>query len=169
MDYFVTLHKLMSAPAPVYPAFTPNHRGARIPLRHSGLNIPRWIYHMYGYEDSSIVQFLEFGFPLGLSDDTPRQLKSTLRNHGSSYEYYTDLDEFLSAGLRRREVAGPCRVPPFSQMHVSPLMTAIKKPAGRRAVFDATFGEQSLNNHTPQDIYLNQPFTYDFPRIEDFK
>ena len=48
-------------------------------------------------------------------------------------------------------------------------MTAVKKPAGRRAVFDATFGEYSLNNGTPTDAYLNEPFQYDFPRIEDFK
>ena len=27
----------------------------------------------------------------------------------------------------------------------------------------------SLNNNTPQDTYLSQPFSYDFPQIEDFK
>ena len=48
-------------------------------------------------------------------------------------------------------------------------MTAVKKPDGRRAVFDATFGEQSLNNSTPTETYLNQPTCYDFPKIEDFK
>jgi hypothetical protein len=48
-------------------------------------------------------------------------------------------------------------------------MTAVKKPAGRRAVFDASFGEQLLNNGKPSGVYLSQPFTYDFPKIEDFK
>ena len=169
LDYFISLHNLVSAATSVYPAYTPNYRGARIPLRHTGLNIPRWKYHLIGYEDSAITQFLEFGFPLGLTEDAPPSLVSTLRNHGSSYQYYTYLDEFLSTGLERRELAGPCRVPPFSEVHVSPLMTAVKKPAGRRAVFDASFGEYSLNGGTPPGIYLSQPFTYDFPRIEDFK
>ena len=169
LDYFVGLHTLVSTPTTVYPAYTPNYRGARIPLQHTGLNIPRWRHHLIGYEDSEIVQFLEYGFPLGLSEDPPPALVSTLRNHGSSYQYFTYMDEFLSTGLERCELAGPCVVPPFNEVHVSPLMTAVKKPAGRRAVFDATFGEQSLNNGTPSGVYLSQPFTYDFPKIEDFK
>ena len=169
VDYFVSLHKLVSAPGSTYAAYTPNHLGARIPLQHSKLNIPRWRHHLLGYEQAEIVQFLEFGFPIGLSADPPPNLVSTLRNHGSSYQYYTYLDEFLSIGLERCELTGPCTVPPFSQVHVSPLMSAVKKPDGRRAVFDATFGDLSLNNGTPSDLYLNQPFTYAYPKIEDFK
>ena len=169
MEYFVALHKVTSAPGLTYPAYTPNHRGARIPLQHTRLNIPRWRHHLIGYENADIMQFLEFGFPIGLADDSPVSLSPTLRNHGSSYQYFTYLDEFLSTGLERCELAGPFRVPPFPEVHVSPLMTAEKKPDSRRAVFDASFGVTSLNSCTPQDTYLSQPFSYDFPKIEDFK
>ena len=169
LNYFVCLHSLVSAPTAHYPALTPNYLGARIPLMHTGLNIPRWRYHLTGYEGSDIVQYLTHGFPLGLSDNPPPTLVSTLRNHGSSYQYYSHLDEFLSTGLEHCELAGPCSVPPFNEVHVSPLMTAIKKPSSRRAVFDASFGEYSLNNGTPTDAYLNHTFTYDFPKVEDFK
>ena len=162
------MHKVTSAPGPTYPAFTPNYRGAKIPLQHTRLNIPRWKYHLTGYEDSQLVTYLEYGFPIGLTEDCPL-LTPTLRNHGSSYQYYTYLDEFLSTGLERCELAGPFRTPPFLEVHVSPLMTAVKKPDSRRAVFDATFGDMSLNNCTPQDTYLSEPFSYDFPKIEDFK
>lgn len=169
VEYFVALHKLTAAPGATYPAYTPNHKGARIPLQHTRLNIPRWRFHLIGYGEPEIVQFLEFGFPIGLSDNPPPMLVPALRNHGSSYQYYTYLDEFLSTGLERGELAGPWRFPPFSEVHVSPLMTAVKKPDSRRAVFDATFGDMSLNNGTPQEMYLSQPFTYDFPKVEDFK
>ena len=169
MAYFTSLHILVSTPTHSYPAYTPNYLGARIPLQHTQLNIKRWRHHLVGYEGLEIVQFLEYGFPLGLSDDPPPTLVSTLRNHGSSYQYYKYLDEFLSVGLDRCEVSGPCRVPPFKEVHTSPLMTAPKKPDGRRAVFDATFGDYSLNNSTPTDVYLGEPFLYDFRRIEDFK
>ena len=111
LAYFVSLHSIVSTATSVYPAYTPNYCGARIPLRHTGLNIARWRHHLIGYEDSSITQFLEFGFPLGLTDDPPPTLVSTLRNHGSSYQYYTYLDEFLSTYLERCEVAGPCYSP----------------------------------------------------------
>ena len=165
LQYFLGLHTLVSAPTISYGAFTPNYLGARIPLQHTRLNIQRWRSHLIGYEGAEIVQFLQYGFPIGLSQNPPPTLVSTLRNHGSSYQYYKHMDEFLSTGLDRCELAGPCLGPPFTEVHISPLMTAVKKPDGRRAVFDATFGEQSLNNNTPTDAYLDQPFTYDFPKM----
>ena len=171
LHYFTGLHSLVSAPSVNYPAITntPNYLGARIPLQHTNLNIPRWRFHLTGYEGADIIQFLTYGFPLGLSDNPPPILQSTLKNHGSSYQYFSYLDEFLATGLERCEIAGPCTVPPFPELHVSPLMTAVKKPSGRRAVFDGSFGEYSLNNGTPTDVYLNNTFSYDFPKVEDFK
>jgi hypothetical protein len=85
LDYFVTLHKLVAANGPCWPEFTPNHLGARIPLRHSNLKVDRWRHHLIGYENVEICQYLEFGFPLGLTADQRPMLKSTYRNHGSAY------------------------------------------------------------------------------------
>ena len=48
-------------------------------------------------------------------------------------------------------------------------MTAVKKPSSRRAVFDASFGDLSLNNNTPSESYLGQSICYAYPKIEDFK
>ena len=41
LHYFTGLHSLVSAPSVNYPAYTPNYLGARIPLQHTNLNIPR--------------------------------------------------------------------------------------------------------------------------------
>ena len=101
LDYFVGLHSLVSTPTINYPAYTPNYLGARIPLQHTNLNIPRWRHHLIGYEGAEILQFLTYGFPLGLSDNPPPLLTSTMRNHGSSYQYFSYLDEFLATGLER--------------------------------------------------------------------
>ena len=48
-------------------------------------------------------------------------------------------------------------------------MTAHKKVKSRRTVFDATFGEKSLNNSTPSDYYMGLPCKYTFPKIQDYK
>ena len=168
-DYFVALHKLVSAPGPSHKKGTPNYLGARIPLQHTTLKMDRWRYHLRGYEHVDICQFLEFGFPLGLQSDPEPVLQSSLRNHGSAYQFYTWIDEFLQTGIKLGDMAGPFLSSPFDKPHISPLMTAIKKPNGRRAVFDASFGDLSLNNNTPSDFYLGQPISYAFPKIEDFK
>ena len=80
-DYFVNLHKITVSPGPHYAAGTPNFMGARIPLRHSKLNLERWRHHLVGYESPELCQFLEFGFPIGLYDDPKPKLSSTMRNH----------------------------------------------------------------------------------------
>ena len=168
-DYFVALHKYTIAPGQWYPEFTPNHKGARIPLRHPRLQIDNWRKMLQGYHEPEIVQFLEYGFPLGLREVPTPQLEPSLRNHGSSYQYFDFIDEFIATGLERCEIAGPFKAPPFDQLHISPLMTAPKKPDSRRAVFDATFGNCSLNNNTPRLTYLENPCVYDYPCVDDFK
>ena len=169
VDYFVTLHKITSAQSSYYPAGTPNHLGARIPLRHTGLNIDRWRHHLVGYHEPEIVQFMEYGFPIGLSETLKPKLSSTLRNHGSSLQFYTHIDSFLEKGIELGDTVGPFSSSPFDLVHVSPLMTAPKKPDSRRAVFDASFGDFSLNNSTPSDQYMGQPISFSYPKIDDFK
>jgi hypothetical protein len=169
MDYFVTLHKLAAAPGPHYPARTPNHIGARIPLRHTGLRIDRWRHHLIGYGEPEIIQYLEFGFPIGLSSDPQPHLSSTLCNHGSSLQYFSHIDSFIEKGLQLGDTVGPFGCNPFDIVHISPLMTAPKKPSSRRAVFDASFGDFSLNKNTPSDQYMGQPISFSYPKIDDFK
>ena len=168
-DYFVALHKLVNAPGSTYPEGTPNYLGARIPLQHTSLRLERWRYHLRGYEHVDICQFLEYGFPLGLNSDPKPVLKSTMRNHGSSYQFYKWIDEFIQTGIELGDIAGPFHTSPYDKPHISPLMTAVKKPSSRRAVFDASFGDLSLNNNTPSDSYLGQSICYAYPKIKDFK
>ena len=168
-DYFCALHKLVSSAGPHYPTGTPNHLGARLPLQHTGLNLEQWRRHLIGYEHVELCQFLEFGFPLGLVQEPSPVLGSSFRNHGSSYQYFTWIDKFIETGLHSCDLSGPMDEPPFIDFQASPMMTAVKKPDGRRAVFDASFGECSLNNNTPSEHYLGMPIDYAYPKIEDFK
>ena len=51
---------------------------------------------------------------------------------------------------------------------ISPLMTSVKKPDSRRAVFDASFGDYSLNLNTPEKCYLGEEYEFSFPKLDDF-
>ena len=168
-NYYITLSNLVSAPGPTWGPGTPNHIGARIGLRHTTLNLDMWRKHLIGYKDIELCQYLEFGFPLGLRSNPPVDLVPASQNHGSSYQFYPWVDEFISSGVENCFTAGPCGVQPFSEIHISPLMTSIKKPSGRRCVFDATYGDCSLNNNTPTDVYQDEPIEMSYPKIEDFR
>ena len=171
-NYYIALHNITAAPGirgdgSTYPAFTPNHMGARVKMPHVGLNIDRWRYHLVGYEFVEIVQFIEYGFPLGLS--LLPDLECSTRNHGSAYIWDDHVDKFICTGLKEGGVSGPFTKAPWWNTIVSPLMTAHKKVRSRRTVFDATFGEKSLNNSTPSDFYMGLPCKYTFPKIQDYK
>ena len=171
-DYFVSLHNVTAAPGiradgSVYPKYTPNHMGARVKMPHVKLRLDRWRYHLVGYEDIELVQFLEFGFPLGLS--SLPELESSTRNHGSSYMWYDHVDKFICTEIQEGGLTGPFSKAPWWNTITSPLMTAHKKVMSRRTVFDATFGERSLNNNTPSDYYLGLPCKFTFPKIQDYK
>ena len=171
-DYFQSLHNCVAAPGlrpdgTTYPPYTANHLGARIRLKHIGLKPDRWRFHLSGYEQPEIVQFIEFGFPLGLS--SLPDLESCSRNHGSAYQFLRHVDTFMSEELVLGGLTGPFPSAPWWNTVVSPLMTAVKKPDGRRVVYDATYGEKSLNNMTPSDYYMGQPCTYTFPRIDEYR
>ena len=119
---------------------TYNHLGARIKLQHSHINVDNFRCFLDSdFEDLAILQFLEYGFPIGLYDDYV--LKPVLRNHSSSYEFFTHIDNFINKELLAGGITGPFYSSPYSQIMTSPLMTVIKKPDSWRAVFDASFSD----------------------------
>ena len=171
VNYYISLYRHTAAAGERgqyrWPCNTPNYLGARVPLLHTAFNLDRWRHHLIGYHSPEVIQFLEYGFPMGL--DQSATLTPALANHGSAYQFYPWLDNFFSSGLARGGVTGPCGSAPFDNVMVSPLMTAAKKPSSRRAVYDATYGQYSLNNSTPSDHYLGVKTEYTYPKIEDFK
>ena len=136
-EYFCALHQLVNSAGIYYPEGTPNHLGARIPLQHTGLNLDIWSKHLIGYDCPESRQFLQFGFPLGLRKDPLPELQSSYCNHGSSYQFYKWIVEFINIGLGYCDMAGPISGASFNHINTGPLMAAVKKPDGRRAVFDA--------------------------------
>lgn len=165
-SYFTNLHFLVNAPGLHYPQGTYNYLGARRSLAHTKLNIPLWRELLVDYPKKELVDFLEYGFPVGVDPDGPTE--PSLKNHSSSYMYYTYLDKFCVKEVSKAGLTGPFGNVPFLSYQISPMMTSFKKPSGRRPVFDASFGV-SLNNITPQDFYLDYRTEYDFPKLDDLE
>ena len=157
--YFLDLHERVRLVG------TYNFAGARVPLRHSNLRVAKFRELLKDYDDIGILQLIEFGFPVGLSQEF--DIKSCIQNHSSSYEYFTYLDEFVMKEISLTGMTGPFSTPPFTATMVSPLMTAIKKPGSRRPVFDGTYGDLSINNNTPEKEYIGELCDFSFPTVLD--
>ena len=159
--YFLDLH----AKVKLYD--TNNYRGARIPLQHNNINVERFRYYLtkFAYPHLHILQFIEFGFPLGLWTDS--FLDPATRNHSSAYSYYSFLDKFVESELSNLGMTGPFDSSPWDFVMISPLMTSDKKPADRRPVFDASFGLYSLNKNTPEHCYHDTEYEFTFPSIDN--
>ena len=160
-QYFVDLHNKVSS------FNTYNHLGARVSLPHNKINVNKFREYLpKDYDDNVLMQYLEFGFPLGLVEDFI--LHPSLKNHSSSYEYFSHIDKFMANELKFGGVTGPFNNSPYSPIMISPLMTAPKKPSSRRAVFDASFGDFSLNLNTPEKVYVGEESEFIFPKLDDF-
>ena len=83
---FIALHERVYAPGPDYPGGTYNYKGAKISLTHTRLNIPAWRHYLADYYRQDLVNYLEYGFPIGVDPDGHTQ--PCLKNHSSSYMFY---------------------------------------------------------------------------------
>ena len=160
-SYFVDLHNAVK----IYNVS--NYKGARIPLKHNNINVEVFRFYLtkFSYPHIHVLQYVEFGFPLGLWTDA--YLEPSTKNHSSSYSFHTFIDKFIDTELGKTGLTGPFNASPWEKIMISPLMTSPKKPNSRRAVFDASFGLYSLNKNTPERAYHESEYEFTFPRIDD--
>ena len=158
-DYFLNLHMTVRSHG------TYNYAGARVELEHSSLNMKLFRDGLEGYDDIGVLSYLQYGFPIGLAQEF--YLEPCTKNHSSSYQFYDWIDKFLAKGITLTECTGPWSTPPLNPIMISPLMTADKDKSDRRTVFDATFGDYSLNQNTPEKEYLGEEYAFTFPSVLD--
>ena len=115
--YFTTLHETVAL------SLSYNFSGARIKISHSCIRVDR-IRELLplDFDDIAVIQYLEYGFPLGLAENAI--LKPSFKNHSSSYQYYTYIDKFICTELDKGGICGPFSNSPFDDFMLSPLMTS---------------------------------------------
>jgi hypothetical protein len=111
---------------------------------------------------------LHFGFPLDLekSNFIP---SSKIKNHSSSLQFPTEVNNYLSEEIKVGTILGPFRDLPFPDLHCSPLMTAPKECCKRRVIVDLSFPsihEQSVNMSVSNSHYVGTPFNLKLPTID---
>ena len=157
--YFIDLHKKVRLSG------TYNFAGAQVELAHSRINVDLFRQKLEDYDDKVVCQFLQYGFPLGLAQEV--YLEPCLKNHQSAYLYFSYIDKFLHKEVTKFGVVGPLPQPPFNPTMLSPMMTSTKNPDSRRPVFDASWGDWSLNENTPAKSYMGGTYEFKFPTVLD--
>ena len=119
------------------------------------MNIGLWHELLKDYQDSQVVDFLTFGWPLGyMGQHFP---ESSLKNHQSAVHYSSHVDEYIGKESAYGAIIGPYSSNPFKiPLTISPLLSVPKKETSeRRTVMDLSFPEgSSVNDGIPRDTTL---------------
>ena len=92
------------------------------------------------YEDSMVVMFCKFGWPIGVVGKEMRE-ETPVRNHRGATEFSDQMDEYIGRELREGTLLGPFQENPFSSpIMESPLNTTEKRDRpDRRVIMDLSF------------------------------
>ena len=154
--YLATISNILSSGLPNYP-------GMRIPLP----SVLNWKYiekHIGSYHEGRLIDYLKFGFPLGLQGREGIRSNATA-NHHSAIAYADDIDKFISKELQEKDILGPFNEIPHPQFTWSPLMTR-PKGEGRRVILDLSYVENSVNNATERYQFDGEDFKLTLPSLD---
>jgi hypothetical protein len=146
----------------------PNFLGVRIPVK-TKLKIANWRSLLSHYNDYTICDFLEFGFPVGYSSDSLPHPSGI--NHKGGLNYADHVDEFISKEVSLGAALGPFNSNPlFLPLQLSALNTVEKHDSmERRIILDLSFPEgSSVNAGIVKGEYLGKLWDLTYPTIGDF-
>ena len=146
----------------------PNYTAARIPLP-SDLNLSNWRADLAGYADYKIVDFLAYGWPIGINREAI--LSSQFESHPSARAHARDVTHYIATELGHRALLGPFEGPPATNCHFSPLMTRHKRDSKfRRVIVDLSWPQgASVNDGISRTVYVDGPMTISLPTPDDME
>lgn len=145
----------------------PNFAAAKIPLQ-SGINVQQWKEALVAYHDQELIQFLDFGWPLGFYKKRPPV--SVTVNHQSAKDHPEHVKAFIHNECELNALLGPFHSPPFEPWtRVSPMMTRPKKDSeARRVIVDLSFpAGADVNSGIDIDSFLGTNIRFTLPSIQD--
>ena len=146
----------------------PNYTAARIPLP-SALNMANWRSDLKGYRDYRIVEYLAYGWPIGIDRDAI--LHSQQGNHPFARAHSQDVEHYIATELGHGALLGPFEGPPATTCHFSPLMTRVKKDSPfRRVIVDLSWPHgASVNDAISRTTYIDGPMTISLPTTDNME
>ena len=143
-----------------------NYKMARYPVS-SNLNLEAWRRHLQDYHDKRLLQYLTFGFPLSILDDSNLH-RTDITNHHSAIQFPGAVGKYLDKEMHMGAILGPFHKVKYEHFHCSPLLTRPKDNDERRVILDLSYpAGASVNDAVSRDKFDNTSFTLKFPTIDD--
>ena len=143
----------------------PNYLGARIKVV-SQLNTDQFRYLLSDYKFSRVLDYVEYGFPLTL-DYENFNYNTDIVIHKSALEYPIAVEEYLNTEIGHKALVGPYTKPPFTKLHVSPMMTRCKPDGSRRLIVDLSWPPgESVNSRIPDNMLDGHMGILKYPTID---
>lgn len=121
-----------------------------------------------GSHHEKIVEYLEYGWPLGHDGITiPQEAK---RNHKGVLEFHEETKQYLWAEKAQSRVYGPHKSKRFvGKNGISPLNSVPRKnDEKRRFILDLSFPKQhGINDGINKDFYEGEEVTLRYPTVDD--
>ena len=123
-----------------------NFLSAKIPV-HMKLNLLQWKKYTNGYEDLDVLNFLEFGWPVGFEGNRDSVVQSG--NHASAICFSEHVSKYVRQEVEHGALIGPFDDNPLcSELQISPLSSVDKDADNRRTIVDLSFPlGSSVNDH----------------------
>ena len=161
MAFMVQAHELIKSSG------LPNYMGCRIKIP-SRFHIDYLERELRDYEDKEVLEFLKFGYPLGIVGQVAG--RGVVSNHRSAVDHPEQMSKYVEEEVSDRAVIGGFATIPFSSDVVfSPLGSTEKRDSeDRRVIMDLSFPRGgSVNDAIPKDTYLGHQVNLTFPRIDE--
>ena len=131
----------------------------------SGLNVEAWREYLAGYQDQNLVDYLEFGWPVGFS--RAQALHTAESNHPSATKFPQHVSHYIQTEIAHGALLGPFDGPPMLDFHLSPLMTRPKRDSPhRRVIVDLSFPHHfSVNDGIDPHNYVDGPMSISLPTV----
>ena len=97
----------------VFNTRVPNYRGAGIPIP-TVIRAHKWRERLLSYNDTTLAEHLEFGFPLGFEGNDPPIPHG--KNHASAQRDAVHIDAYIDKESALGALMGPWKAPPLHPM-----------------------------------------------------
>ena len=153
----------------VYNSGVSNYRGCRIPVP-SKLNIEFLKDVLCDYWDKELVQFLEYGFPVGMVIERKEFVRNKFpRNHLGANEFPDQMHSYLASEQCKGRILGPFKAINFGHcVAFSPLNSVPKRDSEeRRVILDLSWPNlYSVNDYIYKDWYCGEKVGLSYPTID---